>query len=224
MPMEFEIRFPYLHGLHADTRDCYTWASAVLHQLPMLRPIERQRRHLWDSLRVQAQQACAPLRSISILIETRQIERQKDVIGRCGNIPVYTAEFDVLTQLTGFKLTRGMLCAMYRPASKTVSEICAGARRLAVLERVVNPTNVGAALKSVISTIFFVQFTFLASAFIFCGRRNHAPCYYKNVHCIYVPVHDGHNVPLDYKKALKRAGCRHARKWPWGTCRLLNRT
>lgn len=88
---------------------------------------------------------CVP---ISILIETRQIERQKDVIGRCGNIPVYTAEFDVLTQLTGFKLTRGMLCAMYRPASKTVSEICAGARRLAVLERVVNPTNVGAVFRS----------------------------------------------------------------------------
>ena len=88
---------------------------------------------------------CVPA---SILIETRQIERQKSIIERCGNIPVYTAEFDVLTQLTGFKLTRGMLCAMYRPAPKTVLEICTGARRLAVLENVVNPTNVGAIFRS----------------------------------------------------------------------------
>lgn len=88
---------------------------------------------------------CVPA---SILIETRQIEGQKSIIERCGNIPVYTAEFDVLTQLTGFKLTRGMLCAMYRPAPKTVLEICTGARRLAVLENVVNPTNVGAIFRS----------------------------------------------------------------------------
>lgn len=88
---------------------------------------------------------CVP---VSILIETTQIEEQKDIIKRCGNIPVYTAEFDVLTQLTGFKLTRGMLCAMYRPAPKTVLEVCAGARRLAVLENVVNPTNVGAIFRS----------------------------------------------------------------------------
>lgn len=88
---------------------------------------------------------CVP---VSILIETRQIEGQKHIIKRCGNIPVYTAEFDVLTQLTGFKLTRGMLCAMYRPTPKTVSEICTGARRLAVLENVMNPTNVGAVFRS----------------------------------------------------------------------------
>lgn len=88
---------------------------------------------------------CVP---ISILIETRQIQGQKDIIKRCGNIPVYTAEFDVLTQLTGFKLTRGMLCAMYRPVPKTVLEVCTGARRLAVLENVVNPTNVGAVFRS----------------------------------------------------------------------------
>lgn len=88
---------------------------------------------------------CVP---VSILIETRQIEGQKHIIKRCGNIPVYTAEFDVLTQLTGFKLTRGMLCAMYRPTPKTVSEIGTGARRLAVLENVVNPTNIGAVFRS----------------------------------------------------------------------------
>lgn len=89
---------------------------------------------------------CVP---VSILIETKQIEAQgKDIIARCGEIPVYTAAFDVLTQITGFKLTRGMLCAMYRPAQKTVEEVCADACRIAVLENVVNPTNVGAIFRS----------------------------------------------------------------------------
>ncbi|MDE6365871.1 MAG: RNA methyltransferase [Lachnospiraceae bacterium] len=89
---------------------------------------------------------CVP---VSILIETKQIEAQgKDIIARCVGIPVYTAAFDVLTQITGYKLTRGMLCAMYRPAQKSVEEVCAGARRIAVLENVVNPTNVGAIFRS----------------------------------------------------------------------------
>ena len=60
----------------------------------------------------------------------------------------YTAEFDVLTQLTGFKLTRGMLCAMHRPALPGIDEICKNARRIAVLENVVNPTNIGAIFRS----------------------------------------------------------------------------
>lgn len=89
---------------------------------------------------------CVP---ISILIERKHIEGQgKDIITRCGEIPVYTAEFDVLTQLTGFQLTRGMLCAMYRPTLPTVQEVCAEAKRVAVLENVVNPTNVGAIFRS----------------------------------------------------------------------------
>lgn len=89
---------------------------------------------------------CVP---ISILVENRHLETQaKDIIERCGDIPVYTAEFDVLTQLTGFKLTRGMLCAMYRPKLPTVEEVCKDARRIAVLENVVNPTNVGAIFRS----------------------------------------------------------------------------
>lgn len=89
---------------------------------------------------------CIP---VSILLEKKHIEGQgKDIIRRCGDIPVYTAELDVLTQLTGFKLTRGMLCAMRRPEQKTVSEVCAGAHRIVVLENVVNPTNVGAIFRS----------------------------------------------------------------------------
>ena len=89
---------------------------------------------------------CVP---ISFLMETRHVENQaKELIARCGDIPVFTAELDVLTQLTGFKLTRGMLCAMYRQKLPTVEEICKNARRVAVLEDVMNPTNVGAIFRS----------------------------------------------------------------------------
>ena len=89
---------------------------------------------------------CIP---ISFLMEERHVENQaKELIARCGDIPVYTATLEVLTQLTGFKLTRGMLCAMYRPKLPTVSEICRNARRVAVLEDVMNPTNVGAIFRS----------------------------------------------------------------------------
>ena len=86
---------------------------------------------------------------VSILVEEKHIEGQaKDVIARCGEVPIYTAPFDVLTQLTGFQLTRGLLCAMRRPSLPTVEEVCAGARRIAVLENVMNPTNVGAIFRS----------------------------------------------------------------------------
>lgn len=89
---------------------------------------------------------CVP---ISFLMETRHVENQaKELIARCGDITVFTAELDVLTQLTGFKLTRGMLCAMYRPKLPTVEDICKNARRVAVLEDVMNPTNVGAIFRS----------------------------------------------------------------------------
>ena len=89
---------------------------------------------------------CIP---VSFLVEDRHIETQaREILDRCSNIPVYTAPFDVLTQLTGFKLTRGMLCAMRRPALPSVKAICTGARRVAVLENVMNPTNVGAIFRS----------------------------------------------------------------------------
>ena len=86
---------------------------------------------------------------VSFLVEKKHIEGQaKDVLTRCSGVPVYTAEFDVLTKLTGFALTRGMLCAMRRRALPTLEEICKGARRIAVLENVVNPTNIGAIFRS----------------------------------------------------------------------------
>ncbi len=89
---------------------------------------------------------CEP---ISILIEDKHIDTQaKGILERCNHIPVYTAPFDVLTQLTGFQLTRGMLCAMRRPKLLSLQEACAGKSRIAVLENVMNPTNVGAIFRS----------------------------------------------------------------------------
>lgn len=86
---------------------------------------------------------------ISLLLERKHIDTQaSDTIKRVGDIPVYTAEFDVLTQLTGFNLTRGVLCAMKRRPLPTVEEICASAHRIAILENVMNPTNVGAIFRS----------------------------------------------------------------------------
>ena len=86
---------------------------------------------------------------VSLLMEKKHIEGEgKSIIERCGDIPVFTAEFDVLAQLTGFKLTRGLLCLMRRKPLPSVKDVCAGARRIAVLEDVVNPTNVGAIFRS----------------------------------------------------------------------------
>ena len=70
------------------------------------------------------------------------------MIERCGDIDVYTADLDILTKLTGFQLTRGMLCAMRRPPLPTVEAVLEGAKRIAVLEDVMNPTNVGAIFRS----------------------------------------------------------------------------
>lgn len=86
---------------------------------------------------------------VSILTEKRHIEGEgQKILARCVEIPVYTAKFDVLTKLTGFQLTRGMLCAMYRQPLPSVRSVCKGAKRIAVLENVVNPTNVGAIFRS----------------------------------------------------------------------------
>lgn len=86
---------------------------------------------------------------ISILVERSEIKGEvQDIIERCGDIPVFTAEYDVLKELTGFNLTRGMLCAMNRMELPSVEDVVKNARRIAVLEDVVNPTNVGAIFRS----------------------------------------------------------------------------
>ena len=86
---------------------------------------------------------------VSILMEKMHIEGEgRRILERVKDIPVFCAEFDVLTQLTGFKLTRGMLCAMRRKPLIDVSEICKNKRRIVILDKVMNPTNVGAIIRS----------------------------------------------------------------------------
>lgn len=119
---------------------------------------ETQLRHLYEpkpgifiaeSPRVIERALDAGCEPISCLCERRHIEgAAEDILSRCGEIPVYTAEYEVLTKLTGFALTRGMLCAMYRPKLPTVQEVCQNAHRIAVLEDIVNPTNIGAIFRS----------------------------------------------------------------------------
>ena len=86
---------------------------------------------------------------ISCLMEEGKVrEEEEKVLECCKDIPVYTAKFDVLTRLTGYQLTRGMLCAMHRKKLLDPGNICRQARRIAILEEVVNPTNVGAIFRS----------------------------------------------------------------------------
>ena len=90
---------------------------------------------------------CKP---VSFLMERQHIGgKGREILARCcQDVPVYTAEESVLAQLTGFHLTRGMLCAMRRPKLPSVEEVCRSARRIAVLENVMNPTNIGAIFRS----------------------------------------------------------------------------
>lgn len=85
---------------------------------------------------------------VSLLMEERQLVPSAPLLERCGDVEVYTARREVLASLTGYELTRGILCAMRRPALPTVEEVCGHARRLAVLEGIVDPTNVGAIFRS----------------------------------------------------------------------------
>ena len=86
---------------------------------------------------------------VSVLVEDRHIEGEaRQILARVGDAPVYTAPFDVLTKLTGFQLTRGVLCAMRRRALPALADVLEGATRVAVLENVMNPTNVGAIFRS----------------------------------------------------------------------------
>lgn len=102
-----------------------------------------------ESPRVVERAMNAGYEPVSMLVEKKHIEGEaKEVIARAGDIPVYTAEYEVLKQLTGFALTRGVLCAMRRRPLPKVEDVCQGARRIAILENVMNPTNVGAIFRS----------------------------------------------------------------------------
>ena len=89
---------------------------------------------------------CQP---VSLLMERRQISGQgREILARCEGVPVYTAGEALLTHLTGYPLTRGALCAMRRPTLPAPEALCAGARRIAVLENIVDSTNIGAIFRS----------------------------------------------------------------------------
>ena len=91
----------------------------------------------------------AGYKPVSLLMERKQITGPAaGILSRCGDAPVYTADRELLAALTGFELTRGVLCAFHRPAPRPVEELCKNARRVAVLEGIVDSTNVGAIFRS----------------------------------------------------------------------------
>ena len=102
-----------------------------------------------ESPKVIARALDAGYEPLSLLMERKHIGGDaRDIIRRCGDIPVYTADRALLAGLTGYELTRGVLCAMRRPQLPDVAALCAGARRVAVLEGIVDATNVGAIFRS----------------------------------------------------------------------------
>ena len=102
-----------------------------------------------ESPKVIQRALAAGYEPISLLTERKHITGQaRELIEQFGDLPVYTADRELLADLTGYQLTRGVLCAMRRRPLPTVEEICASARRIAVLEGIVDPTNVGAIFRS----------------------------------------------------------------------------
>ncbi len=97
-------------------------------------------------IRVALEAGCAP---VAFLMERRHLTGDaREILARCGEVPVYTGESALLAELTGFRLTRGVLCAMRRPPQPDAETLCAGASRVAVLEGVVDATNIGAIFRS----------------------------------------------------------------------------
>ena len=102
-----------------------------------------------ESPKVIARALDAGYTPVSVLVEkSRMVGESLEIITRCGDVPVYTASMDVLTQLTGYQLTRGLLCAMKRVPLPTLEAVLQKAKRVVVLEEVMNPTNIGAIFRS----------------------------------------------------------------------------
>lgn len=102
-----------------------------------------------ESPKVIQRALAAGCKPVSLLVERSHCNQEAmEAIEACGDVPVFTAELPILTQLTGFQLTRGMLCAMYRNPLPSVDAVLGGAARIAVLEDVMNPTNMGAIFRS----------------------------------------------------------------------------
>ncbi len=131
---------------HAPELDVY----ARLTEAQLLNRFEPQKgMFIAESPKVIARALDAGCEPVSFLVERNHMnDEAHQVISRCGEIPVYTADLPVLTQLTGFQLTRGMLCAMRRPPLKDSLDILKNATRVAILEDVMNPTNLGAIFRS----------------------------------------------------------------------------
>lgn len=91
----------------------------------------------------------AGYKPISLLCERKHLSGDAaPILERCGDIPVYTGERELLAQITGYTLTRGVLCAMHRPLLPSVDEVCARAKRVVVIDGVVDTTNIGAIFRS----------------------------------------------------------------------------
>lgn len=101
-----------------------------------------------ESPKVISRALDAGMSPLSLLMEEKHIGPEAELIERCGDVPVYTGPSELLEKLTGFKLTRGVLCAMRRPKLPSVEELLEGASRVAVLEGIVDHTNVGAIFRS----------------------------------------------------------------------------
>ena len=141
MPRIIEI-----NDLSAPELDVYARLGEV-----QLRRYDEPRTGLFiaESPNVVVRALDAGFEPVSMLLERGHVTGQASgLIARAGDIPVFTAEPEVLSQLTGFQLTRGVLCAMRRKPLPTAQEVCAGAGRVAVLENVMNPTNIGAVFRS----------------------------------------------------------------------------
>jgi len=140
------MEFTQITDFHAPELDVY----ARLTEAQLLNRFEPKKgMFIAESPKVIMRALDAGCQPVSLLVERNHInEEAAEAIRRCGDVPVFTASLEVLTQLTGFQLTRGMLCAMRRPALPSLEEVVAGARRVVVLEEVMNPTNVGAIFRS----------------------------------------------------------------------------
>ena len=140
------VQFTEITDLSAPDLDVY----ALLTEAQLLNRFEPKKgMFIAESPKVIMRALDAGCKPVSLLVERNHVnEEATEAIARCGDVPVYTAPLEVLTQLTGFQLTRGMLCAMYRPALPTLEETVKGAKRIAILENIMNPTNIGAIFRS----------------------------------------------------------------------------
>ena len=140
------VQFTEIVDFHAPELDVY----ARLTEAQLLNRFEPKKgMFIAESPKVIMRALDAGYEPVSLLVERNHVnEEAEEAIRRCGNVPVFTASLEVLTQLTGFQLTRGMLCAMRRLPLKPAGEILKDVKRVAVLENVQNPTNVGAIFRS----------------------------------------------------------------------------